>query len=49
LPFLSPPGVPVFERFMELSQKLTDRFGRSWGISKFELEKSLKEAIQGME
>jgi radical SAM superfamily enzyme YgiQ (UPF0313 family) len=42
LPFLAPPGVPVFDRFMELSQKLTDRFGRSWGIPKQELEAYLE-------
>ncbi|MDR2700838.1 MAG: B12-binding domain-containing radical SAM protein [Spirochaetaceae bacterium] len=36
LPLL--PGMPVFDRFMELSQKLLNRFGKNWGIPKNALE-----------
>jgi radical SAM superfamily enzyme YgiQ (UPF0313 family) len=38
---LVPPGKPVFERFMDLSQKLFCRFGRNWGIAKSDLEDEL--------
>jgi radical SAM superfamily enzyme YgiQ (UPF0313 family) len=36
-----PPGVPVFWRFMELSERLLGRFGRNWGIDREELRKAL--------
>jgi hypothetical protein len=38
LPHLVPPGLPVFDRFMELSEKLLCRFGKNWGIPKQEME-----------
>jgi len=41
LPLAAPPGVPVFARFMELSQKLLDRFGKNWGIPKDALEEAV--------
>jgi len=41
LPLAAPPGRPVFTRFMELSQKLLDRFGKNWGIPKDALEEAL--------
>jgi len=36
--FPLPTEVPVFARFMELSQKLLDRFGRNYGIAREELK-----------
>ncbi|MDR2552048.1 MAG: B12-binding domain-containing radical SAM protein [Treponema sp.] len=42
---LPPPGGPVFRRFMELSQKLFDRFGRNWGIPKNELREALENLL----
>ena len=38
---LLPPGEPVFWRFMELSDRLLERFGRNWGIDREELRKAL--------
>jgi hypothetical protein len=35
------PGKPVFDQFMELSQKLYYQFGRNWGIPKSELVEAL--------
>ena len=37
VPQLFPPDQPVFDRFMELSDKLLEKFGRNWGIDKYEL------------
>jgi radical SAM superfamily enzyme YgiQ (UPF0313 family) len=37
------PGMPVFARFMELSQKLLERFGKNWGIPKDALEAAVSE------
>ena len=45
LPQLITSGEPVFVRFMDISQKLLDRFGRNWGIPKMELEDELKKII----
>ena len=42
---LTIPGEAVFARFMDVSQKLLDRFGRNWGIPKPELEDALKTII----
>jgi hypothetical protein len=39
---LFPPGVPVFQNFMELSDNLLARFGRNWGIDKQELRAALE-------
>ena len=41
LPRLLPPGQPAFDRFMILSDKLLDHFGRNWGIDRQELRKCL--------
>ena len=38
LPALLPPGEPVFERFMKLSDKLLESLGKNWGIEKAELK-----------
>jgi hypothetical protein len=38
---LFPPGEPVFERFMNLSDRLLARFGRNWGIERRELGEAL--------
>ncbi|MDR0312166.1 MAG: DUF4080 domain-containing protein [Treponema sp.] len=38
-----PVGVPVFWQFMELSDRLLQRFGRNWGIDREELRKALAE------
>jgi len=46
LPLAAPPGVPVFARFMELSQKLLDRFGKNWGIPKNALEEAVSDVMQ---
>ena len=43
LPALAPYGKPVFYRFLELSQKLLEHFGRNWGIAKKELEEAVKQ------
>ncbi|MCL1815327.1 MAG: radical SAM protein [Treponema sp.] len=40
-----PSGTPVFHRFMKLSKKFFDRFGKNWGIPKEELEAFLKEGV----
>jgi radical SAM superfamily enzyme YgiQ (UPF0313 family) len=37
LPGLLPPGKPVFDRFMNLSDKLLETLGRNWGIDRMEL------------
>jgi len=41
LPGLLPPGKPVFDRFMNLSGKLLDAFGKNWGIDRMELRAQL--------
>jgi radical SAM superfamily enzyme YgiQ (UPF0313 family) len=38
---LFPPGEPVFGAFMKLSDRLLERFGRSWGIDRKELRNAL--------
>jgi radical SAM superfamily enzyme YgiQ (UPF0313 family) len=38
---LFPPGIPVFSRFMELSDRLLAQFGRNWGIDQMDLRKAL--------
>jgi radical SAM superfamily enzyme YgiQ (UPF0313 family) len=38
IPALLPVGKPVFDRFMELSDKLLEHFGRNWGIDREELK-----------
>jgi radical SAM superfamily enzyme YgiQ (UPF0313 family) len=45
LPELTPPGEPVFRRFMGVSQKLFFRFGRNWGIPKDELKEAVLAAM----
>ena len=37
IPRLLPPGEPAFDRFMELSDRLLEHFGRNWGIDRAEL------------
>ena len=34
-------GSPVFDRFMELSDSLAERFGRNWGIDRKDLQEAL--------
>jgi radical SAM superfamily enzyme YgiQ (UPF0313 family) len=41
LPGLAPPGEPVFDRFMNLSDKLLETLGRNWGIDRMELRTHL--------
>jgi radical SAM superfamily enzyme YgiQ (UPF0313 family) len=41
IPVLLPAGNPVFERFMDLSGKLLEHFGKNWGIDRGELKKYL--------
>jgi radical SAM superfamily enzyme YgiQ (UPF0313 family) len=38
---LLPAGKPVFDRFMDLSDKLLEHFGRNWGIDRSELQSFL--------
>jgi radical SAM superfamily enzyme YgiQ (UPF0313 family) len=40
-PALLPAGEPVFDRFMDLSDKLLKHFGRNWGIDREELKSFL--------
>jgi radical SAM superfamily enzyme YgiQ (UPF0313 family) len=40
---LLPAGKPVFDRFMELSDKLLERFGKNWGIDRSELQSFLSQ------
>jgi len=35
---LAPPGENVFKRFMNLSQKILDEFGRNWGLDRKKLK-----------
>jgi hypothetical protein len=49
LPSLLPPGQGAFARFMELSDTLIERFGRSWGIDRRDLEAALNDFIQRRE
>jgi radical SAM superfamily enzyme YgiQ (UPF0313 family) len=44
-PAFLPPGEPVFERFMVLSDCLLARFGRNWGIDREELRQALTDAL----
>ena len=37
LPLLLPPGKPAFDRFMFLSDRLLELFGKNWGIDRQEL------------
>ena len=43
-PALFPPGEPVWDRFMALSDRLLSRFGRNWGIDRRDLRAALEEA-----
>jgi radical SAM superfamily enzyme YgiQ (UPF0313 family) len=42
---LFPPAEPVFQNFMELSDRLLARFGRNWGIDNWELRAALEVEI----
>jgi hypothetical protein len=42
---LFPTSVPVFQNFMELSDRLLVRFGRNWGIDKWELRGVLDDTL----
>ena len=42
LPRLLPPRQKVFDRFMDLSDRLLEEFGRNWGIDRKELENFLE-------
>jgi len=44
IPVLLPVREPVFERFMLLSDKLLEHFGRNWGIDRSELQSFLSQA-----
>jgi len=43
IPVLLPAGKPVFDRFMDLSDKLLEHFGRNWGIDRNELKNYLSQ------
>ncbi|MFP3091346.1 radical SAM protein [Treponema sp. TIM-1] len=42
VPALLPDGEPVFWRFLALSDRLLERFGRNWGIDRRELRSALE-------
>ena len=42
---LLPAGNPVFDRFMDLSDKLLEHFGRNWGIDREDLKSYLCKAL----
>jgi radical SAM superfamily enzyme YgiQ (UPF0313 family) len=44
-PVLLPAGKPVFDRFMDISDKLLEHFGRNWGIDRSELQSYLSQAF----
>jgi radical SAM superfamily enzyme YgiQ (UPF0313 family) len=44
IPVLLPMGMPVFDRFMDISDKLLEHFGRNWGIDRSELQSFLSQA-----
>jgi hypothetical protein len=46
IPGLLPPGEPVFEKFMLLSERLAGQFGRNWGIDRKELRLCLEKMPQ---
>jgi radical SAM superfamily enzyme YgiQ (UPF0313 family) len=43
IPALLPQGEPAFRRFLALSDRLLERFGRNWGIDRRELRAALEE------
>jgi radical SAM superfamily enzyme YgiQ (UPF0313 family) len=45
IPVLLPAGNPVFDRFMDLSGKLLEHFGKNWGIDREELKACLCRAL----
>jgi hypothetical protein len=45
---LFPPGEPVFDCFMALSERLLARFGRNWGIDRKDLRAALAEEAPGL-
>ena len=45
IPVLLPAGKPVFDRFMDLSDKLLEHFDRNWGIDRGELKYFLCQAL----
>ena len=48
LPSILPPGQPAFERFMHLSGRLLETFGRNWGIDRQDLLNALRIQTEGM-
>ena len=42
---LAPPGENIFERFINLSDKILERFGRNWGLDRNELKAYCEEHI----
>ena len=40
---IAPPGKPVFQRFMDISDRLLERFQKNWGIDREELRQALQE------
>ncbi|MDR2618305.1 MAG: cobalamin-dependent protein, partial [Treponema sp.] len=42
---LFPPGAPAFKPFMELSDRLLERFGRNWGIDRERLKEGVEEYL----
>jgi len=43
LPRILPPGEPAFEKFLLLSDRLFEHFGRNWGLDRQELRDYLKQ------
>jgi radical SAM superfamily enzyme YgiQ (UPF0313 family) len=46
-PALFPEEEPVFDRFMALADRLLARFGRNWGIDRWDLRAALEERAGG--
>jgi hypothetical protein len=45
LPGLLPPGKPVFDKFMNLSDKLLETLGRNWGLDRVELRAHIVDSL----
>jgi radical SAM superfamily enzyme YgiQ (UPF0313 family) len=48
VPALLPEGEPVFRRFLALSDRLLEHFGRSWGIDRQDLRAALETEVSGI-
>jgi hypothetical protein len=42
---LFPPGETIFDKFMDISDKLLAHFGKNWGIDQNELKRHLRKFL----